>query len=237
MLCSHCQESLAGLVNKLNSKPTQWAWVMADSWFPKPSPKDTLNQGVQVALVPFHLHQCQFNFCNQDLSPWSANLPATVKQWEVPQLVPETGKQEWDLALQKGWDWGQRQQELWVAPPQTPSLLSDHGFDSDRSTASISSSVLSMSERLGRLRHPCCGWHPCWEPGGHVKINLLVFKDKDTKDAVTYHSWHWDLTVYHHAGCQDTPFSPMPSVHYKVTRGSLWEVQGWISPLIMSSPY
>ena len=34
-----------------------------------------------------------------------------------------------------------------------------------------------------------------------MKINLLVFKDEDTKDAVTYQSWHWDLTVYHHARC------------------------------------
>ena len=34
-----------------------------------------------------------------------------------------------------------------------------------------------------------------------MKINLLVFKDKDTKDTVTYHSRHWDLMVYHHTGC------------------------------------
>ena len=30
----------------------------------------------------------------------------------------------------------------------------------------------------------------------HVKINLPVFKDEDTKDAVTYQSWRGDLTVY-----------------------------------------
>ena len=29
-----------------------------------------------------------------------------------------------------------------------------------------------------------------------MKINLPVFKDEDTKDAITYQSWHWDLTVY-----------------------------------------
>ena len=34
-----------------------------------------------------------------------------------------------------------------------------------------------------------------------MKINLPVFKDKDTKDAVTYQSWHCDLTVYCCAGC------------------------------------
>ena len=34
-----------------------------------------------------------------------------------------------------------------------------------------------------------------------MKINLLVFKDEDSKDAVTYQSWHWDLTGYHCTWC------------------------------------
>ena len=29
-----------------------------------------------------------------------------------------------------------------------------------------------------------------------MKINFTVFKDEDAKDAVTYQSWRWDLTVY-----------------------------------------
>ena len=36
-----------------------------------------------------------------------------------------------------------------------------------------------------------------------MKINLQVFKDEDTKDAVTYQSWRWDLMVCHHARCRD----------------------------------
>ena len=36
-----------------------------------------------------------------------------------------------------------------------------------------------------------------------MKINLPIFKDEDTKDAVTYQSWRWDLTVYRRAGCRD----------------------------------
>ena len=36
-----------------------------------------------------------------------------------------------------------------------------------------------------------------------MKINLPIFKDEDAKDAVTYQSWRWDLTVYHCVGCQD----------------------------------
>ena len=41
-----------------------------------------------------------------------------------------------------------------------------------------------------------------------MKINLPSFKDEDTKDAVTYQSWRWDLMVYHHAGCRDHTLLP-----------------------------
>ena len=88
-----------------------------------------------------------------------------------------------------------------VVPPWSLSLLSDHGFESDRSIASTSSSASSMSERLGGSRHPHHGQYPHGEPGGHVKINLPVFKDEDTKDTIAYQSWCWDLTVYHHTKC------------------------------------
>ena len=42
-----------------------------------------------------------------------------------------------------------------------------------------------------------------------MKINLPVFKDEDAKDAVTYHSWRWDLMVYQHVGCRDCTLLPM----------------------------
>ena len=41
-----------------------------------------------------------------------------------------------------------------------------------------------------------------------MKINLLVFKDEDIKDAVTYQSCHWYLTVYCQARCQDHTLLP-----------------------------
>ena len=41
-----------------------------------------------------------------------------------------------------------------------------------------------------------------------MKINLPIFKDVDTKDAGTYQSWRWDLTMYQHAGCRD--FTVLP---------------------------
>ena len=41
-----------------------------------------------------------------------------------------------------------------------------------------------------------------------MKINLSIFKDEDAKDAVTYQSWRWDLTVYCCAACQDHTLLP-----------------------------
>ena len=41
-----------------------------------------------------------------------------------------------------------------------------------------------------------------------MRINLPVFKDKCTKEAVTYQSWRWDLMVYHHVGCRDHTLLP-----------------------------
>ena len=41
-----------------------------------------------------------------------------------------------------------------------------------------------------------------------MKINLPIFKDEDAKDAVTYQSWRWDLTVYRCAGCRDRTLLP-----------------------------
>ena len=58
-----------------------------------------------------------------------------------------------------------------------------------------------------------------------MKINLPVFKDEDSKDAVTYQSWRWDLTVYWHAGCRDHTLLPY------VIRS----LQGYTGELVWSS--
>ena len=41
-----------------------------------------------------------------------------------------------------------------------------------------------------------------------MKINLPVFKNDDTKDAITYQSQCMDLTVYCHTGCWDCTLLP-----------------------------
>ena len=66
----------------------------------------------------------------------------------------------------------------------------------------MASLMSSISDRLEGSQHSQCG-RQHREAGAHVKINLPVFKDKDAKDAVTYQSWRWDLTVYQCVGCRD----------------------------------
>ena len=36
-----------------------------------------------------------------------------------------------------------------------------------------------------------------------MKVNLLIFKDEKTKDVVTYHSWQWDIAIFHCSGWDD----------------------------------
>ena len=58
-----------------------------------------------------------------------------------------------------------------------------------------------------------------------MKINLPVLKDEDTKDAVTYQSWRWDLTMYRCAGCRDHTLLPY-AIRY---------LQGYPGELVQSS--
>ena len=36
-----------------------------------------------------------------------------------------------------------------------------------------------------------------------MKVNLPIFKDEKTKDAVTYHSWWWDIALFCCSGWDD----------------------------------
>ena len=59
-----------------------------------------------------------------------------------------------------------------------------------------------------------------------MKINLPVFRGKDAKDAVTYQSWRWDLTVYWQCvGCRDHTLLPY----------AIWSLQGYPVELVQSS--
>ena len=108
--------------------------------------------------------------------------------------------------------------------PHPPSPYPDHGSKSDRSSVSTATSVSLQTYRSEGPWHFATG--RCHrEARYHMKINLPVFKDEDTKDAVTYQSWRWDLTVYHHAGCQDHTLLPY----------AIQSLQGYPGELVRSS--
>ena len=108
--------------------------------------------------------------------------------------------------------------------PQPPSPSPDCGFKSDRSLVLIS---LSASLQYDRSEGSQCPHHGrCHrEAGCHMKINLPIIKDEDTKDAITYQSWRWDLTVYHCAGCRDHTLLPY----------GIQSLQGYPGELLRSS--
>ena len=48
----------------------------------------------------------------------------------------------------------------------------------------------------------------CAGRGLWVKVNLPIFKDEKSKDAVTYHSWWWDVAIFHQSGWDDQHLLP-----------------------------
>ena len=95
----------------------------------------------------------------------------------------------------------QRQQS-----PRYQSPSPDRGFKSDRSSISTASSRSSQSDHSDGSGHSQRDRRQQEET--RMKINLPIFKDEDAKDAVTYQSWRWDLTVYRCAGCRDHMLLP-----------------------------
>ena len=107
--------------------------------------------------------------------------------------------------------------------PRFPSPSPDCGFKNNRSSLSMMSSMLSRSDLSDRSRHSRRGWQHQEETC--MKINLPIFKHKDTKDAVTYQSWRWDLTVYWCAGCRGHTLLPY----------AIRSLQGYPGELVQSS--
>ena len=58
-----------------------------------------------------------------------------------------------------------------------------------------------------------------------MKINLSIFKDEDAKDAMTYQSSRWNLTMYQCAGCRDGTLLPF----------AIRSLQGYPVELVQSS--
>ena len=62
------------------------------------------------------------------------------------------------------------------------------------------------------------------ERGLRVKVNLPLFKDKKTKDAVKYSSWQWDIAIFCHLGWDDQHLLPYV----------FWSLQGSPGDLVRS---
>ena len=106
----------------------------------------------------------------------------------------------------RGWEHNRRRRDQRPQSPWLPSPSPDHGFESNRSSLSTTSSMSFRSDWSDGSRHSRQGrWH---RDEACMKINLPIFKDEDAKDAVTYQSWRWDLTVYQCAGCKDCTLLP-----------------------------
>ena len=140
-------------------------------------------------------------------------------------MLAHYGSDGGQIPRQPSWGWGhnRRQRDQWPWSPRLPSPSPDHCFESDRSSISTASSISSWSDCSDGSRHSRWGRRH-WEET-HMKINLLIFKDEDAKDAVTYQSWRWDLTVYRHAGCRDSTLLPY----------AIRSLQGYLGELVQSS--
>ena len=137
------------------------------------------------------------------------NLPAQQPFWfsSPPKDMPGDGDYPPSPHRpSRGHECNRRWRDQWPQLPRflLPSL--DHGFEIDRSSLSMMSSMSSRSDHSDGSRHSRrgrCHWEETC-----MKVNLPIFKDEDPKDAVTYQSWRWDLTVYQCAGCRDCTLLP-----------------------------
>ena len=126
---------------------------------------------------------------------------------------------------QRGWDCNRYWRDQRPASPRLPSPSPDHGFECNRSSLSTASSMLSRSDRSDESQHSQQGrWHQ--EDRAHMMINLLVFKEEDAKDEVTYQSWRCDRTVYRHAGCRDHTLLPYAARSLQGYPGKLVQSSG-----------
>ena len=155
--------------------------------------------------------------------PFRFDHPGNSPQKDTPRGA-NSGCQPSHHPPPRGQDCNRHRRYQKIPPPWLPLPSPDHGFEGDRSSVLTALLMLSLSDRLEGSQHSLYG-RLCRETGSHMKINLPVFKDEDTKDAVTYHSWRWDLMVYHHLGCRDGTL-----LSY-----AIWSLQGYPRELVQSS--
>ena len=79
----------------------------------------------------------------------------------------------------------------WCRRQSAPQLLRDTSGGSPSSGGGSSDQKSKLSSHPLTMTRRCRKSHPAGRTGRglRVKVNLLIFKDEKTKDAVTYHLW------------------------------------------------
>ena len=80
---------------------------------------------------------------------------------------------------------------FWGGSPSSWDGCSDH----ESAQSSLHSTIFGASSRSNKSAYV--------GRGSQVKINLPIFKDEKSKDAVTYCSWWWDVAIFHQSGWDD----------------------------------
>ena len=130
----------------------------------------------------------------------------TAKQCEMSPLGSQQGQQEWGQALQRG-------------PKTEAKDNGSYGWlhpNHPHFCQTMDSRVIGAQCQLHHQCPQCLRGQE--DPGIHVMADIptgnqetiwkSIFKDDNTKDAVTYQIWCWDLTVYHCVGCWDCTLLP-----------------------------
>ena len=210
-----------GLTEGVVTGPGRQAYLAADPLI--------IQEGRQVMTQA--VTKCQIKVRGQGICVWicqpNNHLDLTIQEAllkRTPLGMQILTVNQCHTGPPRGWDCNrcrrdQRQPLPWLLLPSP-----DCRFESDRSSLSTALSMSSIPDRSEGSQHSQHGrW--CREVGAHVKINLPVFKDEDAKDAITYQSWRWDLTVYWCVGCRDCTLLPY----------DIWSLQGYPSELVQSS--
>ena len=218
------RQSMGEVLSLVEARDATFIFTGAGTWVGKPAylAADPLTMQEGWWIITQAITECQIEVtglgqpCLHPLppQPFRFHLPGDSPQKDCPRDAI-FNHQPSPCRLQRGWDHNQHRgdQGLISSPPLSPSP--DHGFESNRSSVSTASLVLSLLDRSEGSQHSWCGkWHR--ETGANMKINLPIFKDEDAKDAITYQSWRWDLTVYHCTWCRDCTLLPY----------TIWSLQG-----------
>ena len=141
-----------------------------------------------------------------NIEEWMQGLEEDASEVEVRNSKVSNWGTDWRNTCSQCVDKSRRQHRRQGAPqlprdtssgsPSSGGGSSNWGNEqsSHQSTMTRESRKSSQAGRAGR--------------GLKVKVNLLIFKDEKTKDAVTYHSWQWDIAIFHCLGCDDQHLLP-----------------------------